>query len=258
LSAAAKGGAELAVFRRFGGPPREDLAFEEELLAMAAAGRPALFAYTWPRPTAVLGYGQPVEDIDLEACRRLQIEVLRRITGGAGVVHSGDLAVSLALPASHPWAGRIAGLYDRFLGALGGALGDAGAEVRRPDPPSAKSRRRSPICFEDQAADTLTIGGRKAVGCAQARRKAAVLVHAAILLGLDADLYAAVFGVDAERIRRALAPAVTGVTPDDLAGRIARRLGEALDLAPRPPEAPPVADRFLDRYRDPHWAPLTA
>jgi len=83
-------------------------------------------------------------------------------------------------------------------------------------------------------------------------------VHAAILLGLDADLYAAVFGVDAERIRRALAPAVTGVTPDDLAGRIARRLGEALDLAPRPPEAPPVADRFLDRYRDPHWAPLTA
>ena len=54
------------------------------------------------------------------------------------------------------------------------------------------------------------VGGKKAVGCAQTRRRGAVLIHTAILLGLDAELYSNVFRVPEEEVRAGLAPAVEG------------------------------------------------
>jgi lipoate-protein ligase A len=204
----------------------------------------------------VLGYGQPAGDIDLETCRARGIPVLRRITGGTGVIHAGDLAVSLALPAGHPWAASIGGLYERFLDALAEALALCGATVERPAPRPAVGRRRSPICFEDQMADTLSVDGRKAAGCAQARRKSSVLIHAAVLLGLDAGLYETVFGVSAERIQAALAPAGPGLHPREPGEAVRHTLAEALGLAPQPRRRPPVAAQFIDRYHQPRWAPV--
>ncbi|NOZ77793.1 MAG: lipoate--protein ligase family protein [Acidobacteria bacterium] len=248
--------AGLTVFEAFGGAVVVSLAFEEELLALAAAGRPALSVSSWTGPVALLGYGQPASDIDLEACRARGIPVLRRITGGTGVILAGDLAVSLALPADHPWAATIGGLYDRFLDALAEALALRGAAVERPAPRQAAGRQRSPICFEDQMADTLSVDGRKVAGCAQARRKSSVLIHAAVLLGLDAGLYETIFGVSTERIQAALAPAGPDLHPRELGEAVTHTLAGALGLAPQPRRRPPVAAQFLDRYRTPRWAPV--
>ena len=55
--------------------------------------------------------------------------------------------------------------------------------------PKKAGSRRSPICFEDQTSDTLLVDGKKVVGCAQTRRRQSVLIHAAVLLGLDEALY---------------------------------------------------------------------
>ena len=160
----------------------------------------------------VLGYGQPDDDVDLEWCRSRKLPVLRRLTGGTGVVHHGDLGVGLALPQAHPWAEGIISLYGRFLEVLEPALRSVGANVSRVEEPRRASRVRSPICFLDQLADTLLVDGKKAVGCAQTRRKGAVLIHAAVLLGLDAEMYSKVFGVPAEDVASGLAPALPGAT----------------------------------------------
>ncbi len=234
------------------------LAFDEELLDMAVSGGPVVTISSWPDPAVVLGYGQPAQDVNLELCRTNHIPVLRRITGGTGVVQAGDLSVSLALPAGHPWAASITGLYDLFLAALASALSGAGVNVQRPAPQPPASRHRSPICFENWAADTLTFRGRKAVGCAQARRRDAVLVHAAIVLDLDVPLYAAVFGVRPERIRSSITALNTALSPHDLARRIAAVLGASLKTELRKADAPPVSARFLDRYTGPRWAPVAA
>jgi lipoate-protein ligase A len=245
----------LVVYERFRGRPSADLALEEVLLERAADGEPSLLVTSWPGPVVVLGYGQPAEDVDLELCRGRRIPVLRRITGGTGVVHRNDLGVALALPAGHPWAGGVIALYGRFLDALEPALTAVGAAVSRLAAPRRATRVRSPICFEDQLADTLMVDGRKAVGCAQARRRRAVLIHAAILLGLDAALYAEVFRVSEARVLAALAPAAE-VSPQALARELAGRFAAALGLEAEraaPPEVPP---RLLDRYREPRWAPV--
>ena len=212
------------------GSPAADLAAEVRLLERAAGGECGLLLCSWPSPVVVLGYGQGSSDVDLDWCRAAGVPVLRRSTGGTGVVHCADLAVSLVLPKVHPWAGRIMGLYGSFLDALAPALRAAGGDVRRPEVARRSRSERSPICFEDQLAETLVVGGRKAVGCAQARRTRAVLVHAAVLLDLDAELWARVFRVPAERVEGALAPAVPGGDWQTVGTLVAEYLARALGL----------------------------
>jgi len=246
----------LEVFTRWDGNPVEDLAFEGWLLERAAAGSIALSCTSWSGPVVVLGYGQKPDDVDLELCRGRRLPVLRRLTGGTGVVHAGDLSVSLALPIDHPWATGIVGLYGRILEPLAAALIELGSQVERLVDPARASRVRSPVCFEDQLADTLAVNGRKAVGCAQTRRRRAVLVHAAVLLGLDHELYGQVFKVDPRRIRAHLAPALEGRPASEVAATVIGYLGRWLDCEPLERSRPTLGPRFLAPYDEPRWAPV--
>ena len=238
------------------GPPSHDLAFESEMLDRAADGRCSALVTSWPGPAVVLGYAQPPDDVDLDWCRDRGIPVLRRLTGGTGVLHRGDLGVALSLPGDHPWAEGIVGLYDRFLDVVEPALVELGSSVERIDDPRSGSRVRSPICFEDQLADTLVVDGRKAVGCSQTRRKGGVLIHAVILLGLDADLYARIFAVDAHRLRKGLAPAVTGVPWGTVGDVILERLARQLELEITVEARPDPSGENLAVYLEDRWAPV--
>jgi lipoate-protein ligase A len=237
------------------GPPADDLAREAWLVERAAKGQVSVFLTSWEGPVIVLGYAQKAKEVDLEFCRAEGMPVLRRSTGGAGVIHRGDLGVGLALPLEHPWSRGIVGLYGRFLDVLGPALRSLGSDVSRLADPARASRVRSPVCFLDRLSDTLVVDGKKVVGCAQTRRGGAVLIHAAILLGLDAELYARVFGVDACDIRRGLAPALAGGNPLEVGEALAGALSDSLGLAAVRRESEPVPERFLEPYASPRWAP---
>jgi lipoate-protein ligase A len=250
-----RGPAVLEVVRSTG-PVTVDLARESWMLERAAAGHCTMMLASWPSPVVVLGYAQPTEDVDLEMCRRRAVPVVRRVTGGTGVVHDRDLAVSLALPATHPWAGGIVSLYDRFLDVLEPALQGAGSRLTRPGTPSPSRRDRSPICFEDRLADTLMVNGAKAVGCAQTRRRGGVLIHAAILCRLDVSLVAAVFGVEPERVRRNLAPALDPARREIAEAAIVEGVAGALDAIAVDTAPGEVPTRLLDVYRQARWAPL--
>ncbi|NOZ93500.1 MAG: lipoate--protein ligase family protein [Acidobacteria bacterium] len=236
--------------------PFEALMAEELLLETARRGEPALLVAWWPGPSVILGYGQPEDDADLALCRREGIPVLRRITGGTGVIHDRDLAVGLALPSAHLWSRSIPGLYGRFLDVLAPALGELGAAVARGKTGNSSVRKRSPVCFEDHLAETLLVNGRKAVGCAQARRKGSVLVHAAVLLDLDAGLYARIFGIGEERIRRAVGPALSGTAPGLAAARLAGAFAAALDLEARPAPLPVLPPSLAARRAEARWFPV--
>jgi lipoate-protein ligase A len=238
------------------GPPAEDLAREALLMENAAKGDVSLFLTSWSGPVVVVGYGQKTDGLNLEWCRSHGLPVLRRISGGTGVVHRGDLGVGLVLPQAHSWSEGIVSLYDRFLGILEPALRSLGSRVARVSDPGRTGRVRSPICFLDQLSDTLVVDGRKAVGCAQTRRQGAVLIHAAVLLGLDPEIYSKVFGVRVGDVERGLAPALDGADWREAGKAIASHLAEALEaeVVERIPE--PVPDHLLDRYRTEKWAPV--
>ncbi len=256
MSESGEPGGVLNYWRSVDAEPAVDLAREEELLATAAGGKVCAAFWSWTTPVVVLGYGQPVDDADLDLCRTRELPVRRRITGGTGVIHREDLAVSLALPVGHPWAETIRGLYQSFLAVIRESLAACGVETASPPAGPARSRReRSPICFEDVLAETLTVNGRKVVGCAQARRRDSVLVHAHVHLNPDLGLYSKVFGVPFDRVERALAGVGREAGPMDLAIELADALSAALSLRLEQISPPDPDPAFLERYHSPRWAP---
>ncbi len=246
----------MKLFLSEGRTPQHDLAAELWLLERAAEGHVGLLAYSWIGPVVVLGFGQQAGDIDLEWCRSSRIPVVRRITGGTGVVHCNDLAISLALPIDHPWAQGITSLYGNFLDALAPGLRFLGSKAERLSEPEKAGRKRSRICFEDQTSDTLAIDGRKVVGCAQTRRRQSVLIHAAILLGLDEALYAKVFSVDEVRVLDGLAVAVADKNWRDVTMSVGHELASALGVDVEPTVLPILGKQWLEPWTTERWSPL--
>jgi len=215
------------------GPPAADLAREERLLGTAGSpgADPVLYFYSWADPVLVLGHGQGDEGLDLEFARSRAIGVARRVTGGTGVYHHDDLAVSLVLPATHPWAGGIRPLYDRMTEVLAQALKEMGIGTTRPEARLVHKTRRPSLCFADHSVETLLVDGCKSVGCSQARRRAAVLVHAFLLFNDDLSITARLFRMEPAAVASLIAPLpITRESQPLLRTAIARRFSEALGL----------------------------
>jgi lipoyl(octanoyl) transferase len=155
------------------------MAADDALLAEVAAGAPpALRLYRWSPPALSLGRFQPDDDVDPTACARLGVEVVRRPTGGRGLLHGADLTYAVALPRPPGAAGGVDAVYCLLAGALIAGLARLGvdAAVARHDGPAG------PVCFAGQQGADLRVGERKLCGSAQVRRRGAVLQHGSILL----------------------------------------------------------------------------
>jgi lipoate-protein ligase A len=155
------------------------MATDEALLDEVAAGAPpALRLYRWVPPAVSLGRFQPHDDVDLDACDRLGVEVVRRPTGGQGLLHGADLTYAVAMPRPAGAGGAVDAVYSLLAGALIAGLTRLGvdAAIARHDGPAG------PVCFAGQQGADLRVGDRKLCGSAQVRRGRAVLQHGSILL----------------------------------------------------------------------------
>jgi lipoate-protein ligase A len=203
------------------------MGLDEAIMESVAAGTslPVLRFYGW-RPKAVsVGYFQGLtEEIDLEACGRYGVDVVRRITGGGAVFHQQELTYSVIFGCGHPLAGEnIQDSYRILCAAIVRALALLGLDSR----------------FEP--VNDIVCGGRKISGNAQTRRMGTVLQHGTIILDLDPDLMFSLLKVPREKLRgrliREVRERVTslkdqGVSSDfgEVQAAMIRGFGEALSL----------------------------
>jgi lipoate-protein ligase A len=155
------------------------MAADEALLdAVADGATPALRLYRWSPPAISLGHFQPDDDVDRDACERLGVEVVRRPTGGQGLLHGSDLTYAVVMPRPAGADGGVDAVYGLLAGALIAGLAGVGvdATIARHDGPAG------PVCFAGQQGADLRVGDRKLCGSAQVRRRGAVLQHGSILL----------------------------------------------------------------------------
>jgi lipoate-protein ligase A len=155
------------------------MAADETLLdAVAAGASPTLRLYRWVPPALSLGRFQPDADVDVDTCARLGVDVVRRPTGGQGLLHGGDITYAVVMPLPAGTAGAIDAVYRWIADALIAGLRRVGvaAAVARHDGPAG------PVCFAGQQGADLRVGERKVCGSAQVRRHGAVLQHGSILL----------------------------------------------------------------------------
>lgn len=156
--------------------PEHNLSCDETLLNTAdeKPGWEVLRLWSPRRHFVVLGYSNQAEqEVHLNACRKLRIPVLRRISGGGTVLQGpGCFNFSLILqihrdPALRTIAGTNRYVMERHRTVLQSLLG-------RP--------------VQIQGSTDLTLGTLKFSGNAQRRKKNALLFHGTFLLHLDPDL----------------------------------------------------------------------
>lgn len=158
--------------------PAENLALDEALLDWCEAGQPdhgVLRFWEAASPFVVLGYGKRArEEVDLAACERMGVEVLRRCSGGGTVVQGpGCLSYSLILPIPDEASVQVTEtnwtVMNRHRDLLSKCLNE-------------------PV--EVHGHTDLVMNGRKFSGNAQRRRRHFLLFHGTFLLDLDLDLVA--------------------------------------------------------------------
>jgi lipoate-protein ligase A len=166
-----------------------DLHAGDPLADVRADGGPVAPRVIWCEPTnkaVVLGSRQSPELLDLEACRRNELDVVRRRSGGGVVlVLPPDLLwVEIVVPhgvapddvrGSMVWAGRL------WREALAGILPDPSSLVvsELPGPGTAWSDL---VCFAGVGAGEVLLDGRKLVGLSQRRTRRGLRIQGLVHL----------------------------------------------------------------------------
>ncbi|MBN2387508.1 MAG: lipoate--protein ligase family protein [Anaerolineales bacterium] len=219
----------------------------DEAILEAAGGRaapPTLRLYAWNPACLSLGYAQPIADVDLERLAARGWDLVRRPTGGRAILHTDELTYSVAAPPDEPrMAGSLLESYNRLAGALLRALEILSLPVEIQEHAAHPAvQNTNPVCFEVPSTYEITVGGRKLVGSAQARRREGVLQHGSLPLTGDLTriVQALAFpGDDArdEAARRLLERATTveaalgrAISWDEAAQAFVNAFGEVLSM----------------------------
>jgi len=167
------------------------MALDEAILRDVQAGcsPPAFRVYEWEPSAITVGYSQDAgAAIDLGKCRRDNVPVTRRLTGGRAVFHADEATYSVIGFVEDPaFGGKLMDTYRAISRALIGAFVQLGADARwsRGEPGANRytlGENASP-CFLSVSRYEITLGGRKLVGSAQRRMGKCFLQQGSILTG---------------------------------------------------------------------------
>jgi lipoate---protein ligase len=164
-----------------------NMAVDRAVLVANSEGKvpPTVRFYGWVPPAISIGYFQSLTDeIDLDVCKKLGVNYVRRITGGGAVFHDKELTYSIVVPEPHPQIPKnIMESYGRICGAVMKGLQHLGIESEY-----------API-------NDIVTGGRKISGNAQTRKLETVLQHGTVLMDVDVDKMFSLLKVPNEKIK---------------------------------------------------------
>jgi lipoate-protein ligase A len=177
-----------------------NMAIDEALLRARLTGEspPTIRFFGWAPPAVSLGYGQALDGaIDLAACLRLGIGLVRRPTGGSALLHEtpdAELTYSVvARGGDFPGADDLLETYRVIGTGLAAGLRRLGAAA---EVVPLVRQRRGPtptFCFARTGSYEIAAGGKKLVGSAQRRQGGGLLQHGSLLLTADPARLRAVF-----------------------------------------------------------------
>jgi lipoyl(octanoyl) transferase len=204
-------------------PGALNMAIDQAILGLHANGKasPTLRLYQWTPPAVSLGYCQTKHTLDLEACRHLGIDVVRRPSGGRAVLHLGEITYSViagagdGIPVAVSAAYRLIcdGLLQGF--SLLGIEAQMGGGIMKPP--------QVDICFLRGALGSILYQGRKFVGNAQTWHSSSMLQHGSIMLLPQIEALVSLWHKNAD-------------SPEVLRNKLAERMTSLQEILGRLPE----------------------
>lgn len=197
---------------------------------------PTLRLYRWSRPTVSLGRFQAADDVDFEAAEAIGAEVVRRPTGGRGVLHDDELTYSVVASVADGLPRGVVASYRFLATALADTYRRIGVSAEITSRPRGK--RATAACYLHATHADLSLGAAKLSGSAQVWQGDACLQHGSFVRSRDVDAEARVFRLDAEdaaRLRESAATLedVLGQAPsfETIAAAVVGAFEESLGIA---------------------------
>ena len=146
---------------------------------------PVLRLYTWQPPAVSIGRFQSLHDeVDEQQCKKNDIDIVRRITGGGAVFHDAEVTYSICIREKNEYFSKdLHESYQAICGAVMNGLKKCGLESVY-----------VPI-------NDIIVNGKKISGCAQTRKKGIILQHGTLLVDVDVDKMFSLLKVPDEKIR---------------------------------------------------------
>jgi lipoyl(octanoyl) transferase len=163
-------------------PGALNMAVDQAILGLHANGKspPTLRFYQWRPPAVSLGFCQKRHNLNMEACRRLGIEVVRRPSGGRAVLHLGDLTYAVIAGTADGMPSAVTAAYRLICDGLLQGFRLLGIDARMGrgviKPPQHE------ICFLRGTLGSMVYQERKFVGSAQTWHASSMLQHGSIIL----------------------------------------------------------------------------
>ena len=140
---------------------------------------PVLRIYGWSKPCISIGYFQNIDEVDYKKCNDMNVDVVRRITGGGAVFHDMELTYSFV---TKNFPQSIMESYKEISEVIIQALKKLGLDAKF-----------SPL-------NDVTVDGKKVCGNAQTRKNNVLLQHGTILLEVDIEKMFSLLNVPIEKI----------------------------------------------------------
>jgi lipoate---protein ligase len=153
---------------------------------------PTLRFYTWSNPTISLGYHQRhyPEHWRSLILQNSPVDLVKRPTGGRGVLHQGDLTYALV---GSGFVGKRIEVYQQICQFLIDGWRSIGIDLKYGHPGTGYIH--NPNCFGTATSADLVCADRyKLIGSAQLIKAGAILQHGSMRLNPDLELFKQVFG----------------------------------------------------------------
>lgn len=210
---------------------------------MRTCAEPVLRLYGWKPPAVSIGYFQGLEEeVDLDACQKHGVDVVRRVTGGGAVFHDQELTYSFV---TREFDGNILESYKEICTGILLGLKKIGVDGTF-----------APL-------NDLIVNGKKFSGNAQTRRGGVLLQHGTILLDVDVDKMFDLLKVPSEKMKGKLISdvkqRVTGIGKsfDETAQAVVEGFEAHWGMNFEPMELSDeqldLAAGFAERYRSDEW-----
>jgi lipoate-protein ligase A len=177
---------------------------------------PILRIYGWLPAAISVGYFQSIKDeVDLEKCRQLGVDAVRRLTGGGAVLHEFELTYTF-ITKQYPL--NIMESCKWICDAIVMSINRLGFNA-------------SFIPLND-----IVVNGKKVSGSAQTRRNGVLLQHGTLLLDVDVGKMFSVLKVPSEKLKDKIikdvkerVTSLAGTTFDDMASSLKTGFSEKFD-----------------------------
>jgi lipoyl(octanoyl) transferase len=154
---------------------------------------PTFRTYRWNKPAISLGRFQDAEKVlNIDNCRKDNVAIVKRITGGGAIFHSPDeLTYSLVCAAQFFKADSVKDSYQkitRFLIKAYKALGFSAQYAKNYKKNKKQLGRVSNFCFSGWQDYDILIDAKKIGGNAQKRKRAVIFQHGSIPFKIPANI----------------------------------------------------------------------